>query len=373
MAESISLTREQLYEAVWSTPIDRLAPRYGVSGVALAKTCRRMGIPTPPRGFRAKLAAGDKPKRAPLPEVKSDQRTVATFRDRDNSTPKAPSIAVPDVPIPTSLASAHDGVSTLVEALKSANVDEHQRLRVAGPNGALLLITIGTHRRALLLLAGLARALTVRGHEFVVERHNDRPYPYWTLQLAVQGERFDVSVTEKMDRQEHVMTAVEKSSAFPYGIQKYDYTPNGRLEIVVRKSTYGSQQAVSDTPKSPIDDRLGRLILAAEQFVRERAAEKANAERQRIEQQRLELERRRAAALAHHREALEKDLHAMAGRWHQAVQLRAFVTAVQEALPPPERDDEERAWIDWATDYVARLDPLTMVHDVAKSVVPDER
>lgn len=372
MSEAINLTREQLYEAVWTTPIDRLAPRFGVSGVALAKTCRRMGVPTPPRGYWAKLAAGDKPKRARLPKPKSDQRTVATFHGRDTSTPKVPSIAVPDVPIPTSLTSAHAGIRTLANALKSANVDEYQRLRVAGPNGALVLVTVAAHRRALLLLDGLARALAARGHEFVVEKHDERNLPYWTIQFVVQEEHFDVTVTEKMDRQEHVMTAAEKASAFQYGIPKYDYTPNGRLEIVVHKGTYSGQQAVSDTPKSPIDDRLGRLILAAEQFARERATEKVNAERQRIERERLELERRRAAALAHHRELLEKDLLAMAARWHQAVQVRAFVTAVQEALPPSERDDEERAWLDWATDYVARLDPLTEVHEVAKSVEPIE-
>jgi hypothetical protein len=36
----------------------KLAPKYKVSDVALAKTCRKLEIPLPGRGYWAKLAAG---------------------------------------------------------------------------------------------------------------------------------------------------------------------------------------------------------------------------------------------------------------------------------------------------------------------------
>lgn len=63
----VTLTREQLYEQVWSEPIRTLAKRYGLSDVGLAKTCRRPKVPLPGRGYWAKSAAGHPVKRMPLP------------------------------------------------------------------------------------------------------------------------------------------------------------------------------------------------------------------------------------------------------------------------------------------------------------------
>ena len=40
-----SLNREELYEQVWSEPVTKVALRYGVSHVAIAKVCRKLSIP----------------------------------------------------------------------------------------------------------------------------------------------------------------------------------------------------------------------------------------------------------------------------------------------------------------------------------------
>ena len=48
---TIRLTREQLYELVWSEAMQRLAKQIGISDVAIAKHCRRMDIPVPERGY----------------------------------------------------------------------------------------------------------------------------------------------------------------------------------------------------------------------------------------------------------------------------------------------------------------------------------
>lgn len=51
------LSRKQLYELVWSEPMKILAPRFGISDVALKKACARAEIPTPGLGHWAKKAA----------------------------------------------------------------------------------------------------------------------------------------------------------------------------------------------------------------------------------------------------------------------------------------------------------------------------
>lgn len=42
--ERHDLTRQELYDLVWSEPVYKVAERYAISGVALAKKCRNFGI-----------------------------------------------------------------------------------------------------------------------------------------------------------------------------------------------------------------------------------------------------------------------------------------------------------------------------------------
>ena len=49
--------REVLYDRVWQAPLRTVAREYGVSDVALAKTCRKLNVPVPGRGYWAKRAA----------------------------------------------------------------------------------------------------------------------------------------------------------------------------------------------------------------------------------------------------------------------------------------------------------------------------
>jgi hypothetical protein len=62
--------REVLYEQAWAEPVQKLAERYGISDVGLAKTCRKLRVPLPGRGYWEKKSAGKKvPKRPALPTL----------------------------------------------------------------------------------------------------------------------------------------------------------------------------------------------------------------------------------------------------------------------------------------------------------------
>ena len=63
----LTLSREDLYELAWSKPLRELAKDFGISDVALAKRCRRLGIPVPGRGYWARIDAGQRPYRPKLP------------------------------------------------------------------------------------------------------------------------------------------------------------------------------------------------------------------------------------------------------------------------------------------------------------------
>jgi len=74
--------RQKLYEEVWSEPAERVAARHGVSGAAIAKVCRCLKIPKPPRGYWAKKTAGQRTARRPKLPPFEDAETRMTDRSR---------------------------------------------------------------------------------------------------------------------------------------------------------------------------------------------------------------------------------------------------------------------------------------------------
>ncbi len=70
--------RQKLYEEVWKEPVLVVAKRYGVSDVALAKACRKLAVPLPPRGYWARVRARNAPSRPPLPPYESRTGIKAT-------------------------------------------------------------------------------------------------------------------------------------------------------------------------------------------------------------------------------------------------------------------------------------------------------
>ena len=64
-----TVSREELYELVWSKPMIKVAADYGVTGTALKKTCDRHHIPTPERGYWAKLEFGKRVNKEALPPL----------------------------------------------------------------------------------------------------------------------------------------------------------------------------------------------------------------------------------------------------------------------------------------------------------------
>jgi hypothetical protein len=52
------MTRQELYDLVWSKPMTHIAKEFGMSDVAIRKHCKNMDIPTPPVGYWMKLQHG---------------------------------------------------------------------------------------------------------------------------------------------------------------------------------------------------------------------------------------------------------------------------------------------------------------------------
>jgi hypothetical protein len=69
LMEADVISREELYELVWSVPMVKVAEKFKVSGSYMARVCANLNVPRPERGYWAKLAVGKAPDKPSLPEL----------------------------------------------------------------------------------------------------------------------------------------------------------------------------------------------------------------------------------------------------------------------------------------------------------------
>jgi hypothetical protein len=83
--EKIELTRKQLFEIIWSTPISRLAKEYALSDNDIRKLCKRYDIPIPKNGYWSKLKFNKPVKKEKLnPIFGGVDEIVITIREEGN-------------------------------------------------------------------------------------------------------------------------------------------------------------------------------------------------------------------------------------------------------------------------------------------------
>lgn len=85
-SEKFEISRQALYEQIWSIPANKLAEKFGVSGSYLARVCAALNVPRPPVGYWQKLAVG-KAKLRPDPPTLLPGDQVSWSKDKPLATP----------------------------------------------------------------------------------------------------------------------------------------------------------------------------------------------------------------------------------------------------------------------------------------------
>lgn len=366
--------RKTLYDEVWADPVTEVAKRYGLSDVGLAKLCRTMGIPLPARGYWAKLRAGAKPEREPLPEQGRYRQTASLTRfdpDVVSGSEKAKlhmgetRQQVMEVPAgPTDL---HPLVVVAGERLAKGDTKSEKGLISAPAEVLHVEVTRSSMDRALNLFNALILEFAKRGFKLAVDPEKKRTV------LIIEGTQLELSIVERVRRKEHADTPEETKAKERYwklphyagseypGTPRYDYLATGILTIVAGR---WPSRSWNDTERTLLERRLqevvtGLVLLAAETRARE-------------EDQAREKERRRLAKEHYVRimdqrkqeRELFEDLKVRANKWEQAARLRAYVDAVeQKAILKGELSDELVEWIGWARAKADWLDPMIRVSD----------
>lgn len=180
----LPVTREALYEEVWSAPATIVSPRYGLSDAGLLKVCKRLQIPVPGRGYWARVQAGRSVRKPPLPALASGRRLGPTplspdevaLRARVQEAVLQTRESQPQISVPSDLVEPHALVREAASRLKQREGWDHPAGVRSAPKEVLnLQVTMNSLDRALRLMDTLLKALEPSGFTARVDEERGRP------------------------------------------------------------------------------------------------------------------------------------------------------------------------------------------------------
>lgn len=396
----VSLSRAELYEQVWATPIVQLAKRYGLSDVGLAKACKRHRIPRPSLGYWAKQAVGRAPAQPPLPTVTDPKLQVVVLAQQPKRAPKpilpgdtAAPIAAPqafkdpeivalwerfclehpEVRVPAALRSPLPVVATTLSGLKRS-VQERQRFRPGvrnepyGPRStdgkACLDVCVGRDRfeRAMRFMDTLLKTFIACGFQLQVFRDN---YSQDT-RLDVLGERFRLKLNEPSKKVPHTPTPEDLEAHEKYGtrIPKTHHEPGCQFCLTLSGDLVNQPiRSWSDGAVRLVDEMIPEIVRGILEHVEDMRARKEASARvarqQAVEAQRRHQEEQRRKEAQARVDSMILEVEA----WERAGRVRRYLRALERtALQQNGRIDpgsEMDRWLEWAHAVADRIDPLT--------------
>ena len=374
--------RETLYQEVWNIPVTEVAKRYKVSDVAIHKVCKSLNIPTPPPGYWAKLRAGKRVKKTPLPpggeSKKIGMQTGAGISKRRNETavpleflPEEERQVVMNVAAQILLPQENDRMRSEIVAHRKKIAEWNKRKRQQerefgaswnrGRNQEPAPpfaegVSEEQQSRVFRLIDALAKAMTPLGWELTAD-----------LRFAMGQNSVTLTFSESTDKVLHTPTKEENLKLLQYEeerkkyswaskpqIRKYDAVYNGRLGVSINGA-----KTFRDCRSYVLEERLGDIMLAiyeeAERVKQVRLA-REEAERQRREQERKREEHRKL-----YNAEVDRTLALVncAEDYETACRIRSYVSAMEKAHP--EQDLSE--WASWARSKADWYDPTIAKED----------
>lgn len=373
--------REKLYEEVWSKPVVQVAIEYGVSDVAIHKICKSLNVPVPPRGYWARVRAGEKVKKTLLPDVKGiiektgtktfegvkeqigAQQTLSFLSEDER---QKVLLAAEQIPLPEENAKLHGKIRAYHSIVKDWNKNDRKSegaqrgLKNYSDSPPFLagVISNETLPRVYRILDALYRQVEILGGSV-----ND------DLSLTIRNEHVNLQIFEAQDEIKHELTRQEAQALLVYedakrhggwasqpNIRKYDYVFNGKLRICIRKSRY-----FRDSEKEKVESRLGDMLIELyeeSEVVRKNREAQEEAKRKEAEEKRLREERRNR-----YNEEVDKTiaLTNSAQDYDIACKIRAYIASLETKV---DMNDEKAAeWINWARKKADWFDPTVTRED----------
>lgn len=379
----VEMTREELYQHVWTTPIHLLAAELGLSDVGLSKTCVQMEVPRPGRGYWARLDAGEPVEQIQLPSPSAAAVRKWTFNVALNRRRRADWAAtnliapskgksLPSIPLPADQEPLHEIAERHRVALEKAKPDQQ----------GLFHVDVQTLFRcdvSFALVPRLVRAI----HALVVELEKHRcrfvrgDKDFANLTVAQRNERLTVHWRESVEEFAREPTVEDKRKP-SWTWQLKEKRATGQLTVDVCAVGLRGQRSWTESETKPIEQVLARVVektvAAFEGFEAQRQRE-AERERQRIEneKQNAELEAKREKEwrekerISRHEDKLKEiaqmrrfNLGIAAQHWEDSERVLGFINALEKRWrdePAGKLSQAQEEWLAWARNEGEKLAP----------------
>jgi hypothetical protein len=349
----MQISRQQLYERVWQTPMRTLAQQFDISDVGLAKACRKHAIPTPLAGHWMKVQHG-KPVHRPALTGVPDELVVLDARAHRIAAASSAGTAVETVNVSVHLRSTTESLAPVAAAtfaaLANRKPDAHGFVTCGSSQAVRCNLSAQTVSRAALLLDAVECALPQVGARLAHERESQR------VALWVNEVRLGLTLSEDYRRTETVAKDPKYSY---YSRREYHYEFTGALRLTIEGDYPGR--------KTWADGRRHRLEGKLDSFVRGVAEAALAVTQLRQQREALAQERRRQHELwqaaeenRRHRQAFADNLAKEAKAWRQFVDVRDYLNQLQQQIAGRPLSQASVQWMAWATDLVAQMDPVSL-------------
>ncbi|SDD08659.1 hypothetical protein SAMN05216337_1007144 [Bradyrhizobium brasilense] len=347
-----TVSREVLYEQVWSKPMTKVAAEYGVTGTALKKTCDRHQIPTPERGYWAKLEHGKRVNKEALPPLakpnlalvrisgSSEQHLSLSVREAKEKArdrlhmhaaarplPIAASEPTPSIVEPPSLAATRRSIS-------KARPDDQGFAIVRSRGVVPLKIAPASIERGIRILSQLIALAETQGHSPKVTEDG--------LVLVVENELIAFSLEEQPEKTLHQPTPAElkrRDERLRWGYTtdpwpKYDQKPSGRLAIVINANSYsGLRRSYADGKTQALERMLPDILAGFVGHAAYTSERKREAEERDRRHRAAEAQRRREEAFNSREKRRMEFVDAVHEQLTQRSKLTAVVTHLENTTP----------------------------------------
>jgi hypothetical protein len=382
------VTRRELYDLLWSEPMTKLAEKFGISGVALAKACDRMCVPVPPRGYWARKTAGKGVVRATLPKRPPglDDETMVgggpywrynmrahpsddellgpvplepTFDEPIEEVRERVQASVRKLTVPKALDRPHPAVAKLLKEDDARREKSRSLSYVSSWDAPRYDSPIQRRRLRLLSALFLATASCGCRAETWGSAPWNGPMNEFSVQVGDQRVRLRAAVVEvriRTGKGQEARTAIEQIIRIIMNPAEREEAGervwvdgDKRLEdqlreIAIAIIVYGEEQH-----RASVLHRHRWRIQARAELIDRRQKEREEAERK---------ERERLAKLEHDRvERLLSEADAL----RKAIAIRQYVSDARQAnacLPEPISENEITAWAEWALAVADGIDPV---------------
>jgi len=376
--------RDELYEDVWNKPLTALVSKYGVSAVAIGKTCRKLDVPLPGRGYWTKKAHGHPVVRNSLPKLHEVPRIVRHQRPAVASVPSP--VPKPEFPVAEEDKTEIARIDQLLSAGAFVSKKSRKALRHPLVVAARNILRRGYARRQLLEApwnepcldvsvskASLSRALEIMGAIIAVLEANgvkvrvmpaDRSYGGRSNETSatVFGESIQFNVLETTRKVRVLDTTATPDAS---GRQRYLtlYEATGELLIHVLSHSRYFRTVWRDTEQAKVEsfipECIGSIMKIGVEYRRNTAKRLQEEFFRKLRWEELQDLKRQIDA----EEARIQRLESGANSWHRARRIREYVLALVDCRTQQGkelgRDTALGKWATWAMQQADRIDPLT--------------